>query len=142
MAGVEIYLSRCLGFVLATLASVILLLTGVVPLDSLSEYVVANPLAQGGNPYAFPVVFIATLYHAVSLLYCYVRWLNATTGSTGYLLGTVGNGALAAVGLWCLVFGGVKARTSKRTGADKRTTGYPFKNDTAYDKKMDRKRFQ
>ena len=99
----------------------------------------AVPLGDGGSPYALPIVAVTTVYHAASLLYCYVGWLNQQSGEVGHLLGCIGYGALTAVGLWCMIFGGESRRLSKRTGADKRTTGYPFTNATAYDKKKDRK---
>lgn len=38
-----------------------------------------------------------------------------------------------------MIFGTSSGHTSKRTGADKRTVGFPFKNSNAYDKKKDRK---
>jgi hypothetical protein len=43
------------------------------------------------------------------------------------------------MGLWIVLFGTTAGRLSKRTGADKRTAGFPFKNEKAYDKKKDRK---
>lgn len=61
------------------------------------------------------------------------------TGQTGYVLGMVGAGAMGAMGLWCIMFAGEKPRISKRTGADKRTSGFPFSNAEA-DKKKGGKR--
>ena len=46
---------------------------------------------------------------------------------------------MAAMGLWCLMFA-EGSRISKRTGADKRTSGWPFKNAEAERKKVGRKR--
>ena len=92
----------------------------------------------GESPYAVPIISATTLYHAVSMIYCYTSWVNQQSGQAGYFLGFVGYGSLAAMGLWLIVFGFGKGRTSKCTGADKRTTGYPFKNEAAYDKKRDR----
>jgi len=48
-----------------------------------------------------------------------------------------GSSALAAFGLWCLMFAGDKGQRSKRTGADKRTSGFPFRNAEA-DKRKSR----
>jgi hypothetical protein len=42
------------------------------------------------------------------------------------------------MGLWCILFGG-SSHISKRTGADKRTSGWPFGNIEA-DKKRVRKK--
>jgi hypothetical protein len=45
---------------------------------------------------------------------------------------------LAAMGLWCLLFATQDGHISRRTGADKRTSGFPFKNVEA-DKRKGRK---
>jgi hypothetical protein len=55
------------------------------------------------------------------------------------MLGAMGSGILTAMGLWCILFGNSAARISKRTGADKRTSGWPFGNVEA-DKKRAGKR--
>jgi len=41
------------------------------------------------------------------------------------------SGSLAAMGLWCVMFGSDPGHISKRTGADKRTSGWPFGNTIA-----------
>lgn len=46
----------------------------------------------------------------------------------GYALGIAGYTALASLGLWCLLFASEGGRISKKSGADKRTSGFPFKN--------------
>lgn len=89
-------------------------------------------------PYAVPIVRITTLYHCVSLVYCYVWYVNS--GQVGFALGAVGYGFMSAMGLWSVLFGTSGGRISKRTGADKRTTGFPFKNTKAYNKKVDKKK--
>lgn len=61
-------------------------------------------------------------------------------GQTGFALGIAGYGGIAAVGLWCLLFAREGGRISKRTGADKRTSGFPFKNVEADKKKAGRKK--
>jgi len=53
------------------------------------------------------------------------------TGIASFGLGTAGSGVLAAVGLWCLLFASADGRISRKTGADKRTSGFPFKNKEA-----------
>jgi len=58
---------------------------------------------------------------------------------TSFTLGTVFSGALAAVGLWCILFASSDGRISRKTGADKRTSGLPVKNAEA-DKRKGRKR--
>lgn len=42
----------------------------------------------------------------------------------------------AAAGLLLVMFGQGPGRISKRTGADKRTSGFPFKNREAEKKKL------
>lgn len=48
-------------------------------------------------------------------------------------------GGLASVGLWCLLFASSDGRISRRTGADKRTSGFPFKNEQADKKRPGKK---
>lgn len=58
--------------------------------------------------------------------YCYARF--HVTGQVGYLLGCMGSATLSAFGLWCVMFGGDRGHISRRTGADKRVSGFPFSN--------------
>ncbi|KIW12948.1 hypothetical protein PV08_08135 [Exophiala spinifera] len=133
----EVYFSRSLGFALLLIALIVLFFTGTVPLSSS----ITEPVSLEDNdpkaPYALPILRITTFFHALSMIYCYGRWINYR--QTGYLLGTIGYAAMASFGLWCVVFGTSTGRVSKRTGADKRMAGFPFKNSSAYDKKKDRK---
>lgn len=46
--------------------------------------------------------------------------------------------AFAAIGGWVLMFGSSNGRISRKTGADKRVSGFPFKNVEA-DKKKGKK---
>jgi hypothetical protein len=84
-------------------------------------------------PYAVPTLTITMLYHASMGFYCYTLWTRF--GVTSFVLGCIGSGALAAMGLWCVLFGSENGRISRRTGADKRTSGFPFKNAEADRKK-------
>ena len=86
-------------------------------------------------PYAVPIVIVTELFHAVSLIYCYIRYMSS--GQAGFVLGAVGYGVLASMGMWCILFGLSGGRVSSRTGADKRTSGFPFANAEAYNKKQD-----
>lgn len=49
-------------------------------------------------------------------------------------MGSLFSGSMAAMGLWCILFGSSNGRISRKTGADKRTSGFPFGNKEA-DKK-------
>lgn len=77
------------------------------------------------------------LYHGSTAFYCWTKYNG--TDQTGFLLGFIGNATLASFGLWCLMFGGDKARVSRRTGADKRTSGFPFRNTEADKRKAGKK---
>jgi len=48
-----------------------------------------------------------------------------------YSIGVVTHGFLVAVGVWVLLFGVSNGHISRKTGADKRTSGFPFKNKEA-----------
>ncbi|KEF56078.1 uncharacterized protein A1O9_07659 [Exophiala aquamarina CBS 119918] len=136
---IEVYLSRSLGLSLSVLGVIVLFFTGTIPLSSSIAAPIAS-LDDSTDPkasYAVPILRVTMLFHLLTAIYCYMRYVNVS--QTGFLLGSAGYGALACMGMWCMVFGTGAGRTSKRTGADKRTTGFPFKNTSAYDKKKDRK---
>ena len=114
-----------------------LFFTGTIPLSSS----ITEPVSLEDNdpkaPYAVPIVRVMTLWHSISLIYCYMCYMNS--GQVGYVLGALGYGSMAALGMWIVMFGTSGGRISKRTGADKRTAGFPFKNEAAYNKKRERK---
>lgn len=128
---VENYFARSLGFALIALGLVTVVLTGSVPLDS-----AADAPVEAISPYAAAVLFITTLHHASSAFHCWNKY--SWTDQTGFLLGFLGSTIMGSFGLWCVMFGGEKARISKRTGADKRMSGFPFKNVEA-DKRKGKK---
>ncbi|KAI4596191.1 hypothetical protein KJ359_005698 [Pestalotiopsis sp. 9143b] len=128
-SGVENYFARSLGFALLALGAVTVVLSGALPLNSMVE----SP-AEGISPYAAATLLVTTLHHGSAAFYCWSK--HTETGQTGFLLGFVGSAALAAFGTWCLLFGGEKARISRRTGADKRTSGWPFPNAEADKRKV------
>lgn len=112
----------------------VLFLTGTIPVSTS----VSEPISLEDNdpkaPYALPVLYITSLMHTLSTLYCYTRYTNSA--QSGYLLGAIGYGGLACLGAWNVIFGG-SSRVSARTGEDKRTSGFLFPNANAYDKKAD-----
>ncbi|KAI0140844.1 hypothetical protein GGR57DRAFT_421759 [Xylariaceae sp. FL1272] len=125
-SAVENYLARSLGFALLTLGLVTVVLSGSVPVGSVNT--------PEDTPYAAPVLLLTTLHHASCAFYSWARY--STTGETGFMLGFVGNAGMAAFGTWCLLFGGEKARISKRTGKDKRTSQFLFRNKEEGRKRM------
>ena len=89
---------------------------------------------------------ILTASHILTFIYIYTHYSSVTRfvtpgsptpNTTGLSLGLVGYGALSVLGIWCVVFGTGSSHRSRRTGADKRTSGWLFKNEAAYDKKRD-----
>lgn len=70
--------------------------------------------------------------------YCYTMW---TAGHAyTYTISVVVHAGLAAIGLWVMMFGTSDGRISRKTGADKRTSGFPFKNVEAEKKNAGKKR--
>jgi hypothetical protein len=146
-----VYFSRTLGFTLLTLGALTVLLTGSVPLSSsLSEgrmpFRTHQSRANADNtlgattsntdpkaPYALPTLTITALFHALYAFYGYAMWTQ--TGVFSFALGTLGSTFLAAIAFWCILFASSNGRISRKTGADKRTSGFPFKNNEADKKK-------
>ncbi|KAI9791777.1 MAG: hypothetical protein M1833_001336 [Piccolia ochrophora] len=133
----EEYLSRSLGITMITLGLMTVLLTGSVPLtSSFTDSADAGTTTDASDPkapYAVPTLTITMSYHAAVAFYCYARW--NTSGSLAFAAGTLANAGLAAIGLWCLLFASSNGKISRKTGADKRTSGFPFGN-----KESDKKR--
>ncbi|ROW16143.1 hypothetical protein VPNG_01780 [Cytospora leucostoma] len=124
---VEEYFARSLGFTQLALGLIVVTLSGAVPLTSLTE----SP-TDAGSPYANAVVLLSTLYHFSTAFFSYTRYTESGVG--GFAFGIIGSGILAAFGLWVLLFGS-GGHISKRTGADKRTSGFPFRNHEANKRK-------
>ncbi|EPE25255.1 hypothetical protein GLAREA_11836 [Glarea lozoyensis ATCC 20868] len=135
----EQYFSRSLGLCLLTLGVMVVLLTGSVPLSSTlsdtSSAAVSTDASDPKAPYAVPTLTISLLYHASTAFYAYMRY--TTMGQAGFALGVFGSGGLACMGLWCLLFASSSGRISRKTGADKRTSNFPFGNteSASYKKK-------
>ena len=136
----ESYLSRCLGFALLTLAVICILLTGILPVSS--QISAAQEEGSDGtikDPYAYPTLIATTTYHATSAFYLYTQ--VAYGFSFGFGVGLIASASLFCLGIWVLLFGSEKGRISKKTGADKRTSNFPFENkESAKEKKKDSKR--
>ena len=77
-------------------------------------------------------------FQSIMAFYCYSQYLY--TGLLAFAFDVAIYGGLAAMGLWCLLFGNSRGRISRRTGADKRTSGFPFTNVEADKRKMGKKR--
>lgn len=134
--GVEVYFARSLGFALMILVLIALLFTGTIPITKTASEPISLEENDPKAPYASPILMVTTLFHTMSSIYCYARYLN--TSQTGFLLGLLGYGGLSLAGGWSVLFG-FTSRVSARTGEDKRTSGFLFPNTSAYDKKADKK---
>ncbi|KLJ08453.1 hypothetical protein EMPG_16139 [Blastomyces silverae] len=137
----EIYFARCFGLSLLAIAAITIVLTGSIPISSSAassaSYSISTEEDDPKAPYAVPTILMSSIFHASSAFYTYA-WYH-TTGQASFALAMVVYGGLASVGLWCLLFASSGGRISRRTGADKRTSGFPFKNEEA-DKKRARKK--
>merc|ERR1712113_1249123 len=115
ITDLEAYLSRSLALALLAFALLVILLTGAVPLTGSIEENVKGTNGDGlsKDPYAYPTLLVTTGYHALAAFYLYTQ----VTG-----------------------FGSEKGRISKTTGADKRTSNFPFGNtESAKSKKKESK---
>ncbi|KAL3492426.1 hypothetical protein BJX62DRAFT_203057 [Aspergillus germanicus] len=129
----EIYLARCYGFSLLTISALTIMLTGSIPLTAGLADPITNEDPDSENdskaPYAVPTLVLTSIFHAASAFYAYTRYVDTAKGV--FLIAIVGYSSIAAVGLWCVLFASSHGRISRRTGADKRTAGFPFGNRVA-----------
>ena len=155
----ESYLCRTLGLTLLALAASNLIFTGVIPIgpqaqQSSSSSPTSTPsssstrsskdrLSSGsdsGSPPRRPgtaatnelgkaTATVAVAFQAVTAFYLYTQLMGGW--SFAFTAGLVGNAALFCFGTWTLLFGSEVGRVSKTTGADKRTSGFPFGNSEA-----------
>ncbi|KAH6898431.1 hypothetical protein B0T10DRAFT_555749 [Thelonectria olida] len=124
-SSLEIYFARSLGFALLTLGLVVVVLSGAIPLTSAAD---AKP--DEISPYANAALVISTVHHATAAFYCYSRY--SWTGEMGYVLGCLGSSIFGAFALYCVMFAGDKAMTSRYHHFDQSTSGFPFKNSESY----------
>jgi hypothetical protein len=107
-----------------------MLLTGVIPLMSdVKEPVTTEEETNPQTPYAVPTLVVTSIFHSACAFYAWTWYVYGGHGL--FAVGVAGYGTIAAVGLWCMLFASSHGKISRRTGADKRTAGYPFKNKEA-----------
>ncbi|KAF8422051.1 hypothetical protein EV426DRAFT_607349 [Tirmania nivea] len=134
----ESYLSRSLSLTLLLLSLLTLLLTGSLPLTtSLAQPSLASGVSTDPTdptaPYAVPTLTLTLVYHGAVAFYC---WSQYTKGlGMPYFLAACVSALLVAVGGWCLLFATGDGRINRKTGADKRMSGYPLKNKEAEKRK-------
>ncbi|KAL1841624.1 hypothetical protein VTJ49DRAFT_6801 [Mycothermus thermophilus] len=140
--ALEKYYARSLGLSHLALAGLLLVFSGVLSLPHSSSTTSSSQAASSSSsssnptPLARAAVLVTSLHHAASAAHAWARY-HATGGrATGHLLGSAGSGLLAVFGLWVLLFAGEAGRrVSRRTGADKTVSGWPFRNSMAEKKK-------
>ncbi|KAF2276076.1 uncharacterized protein EI97DRAFT_398701 [Westerdykella ornata] len=124
----EVYFSRSLGFALLAIGVLQVLLTGSIPLTS--RLTDAGPTttdpADPKAPYALPTLTITAIFHGLCAFYAYMLWTE--TGIVSFSLGVAGSGFFCSVAVWCILFASSDGRISRKTGMDKRVSGWPFEN--------------
>ncbi|KAF2722718.1 hypothetical protein K431DRAFT_283544 [Polychaeton citri CBS 116435] len=156
MTDLESYLCRTLGLTLLALSIMSLLLSGVVPLTNRESFLQPSESSppssevgtssgndvEGGNgtdPYAYPTLTVTTFFHGIMAFYLYTRFQYS--GAFAFAMGALFSTGLFCFGLWVILFGSDKGKFSKTTGADKRTSGFPFGNkESAKEKKRESRR--
>lgn len=109
------------------------MLTGSIPLSSTLAEPLSTEESDPKTPYAYPTLLVTTVFHSISAFYAYT-WYT-TTDQVTFAIGMVGYFVIASVGLWCALFGSSQGKLSRVTGKDRRTTGFPFGNKVAQEKK-------
>lgn len=143
--ALETYFGRSLGLALLALGLMVVVLSGALPLGTTSDgkhallspnctlkvAKIATEAPDGApSPYAAAAILISTLHHVSSAFYCYGRY--AWTDETGFLLGCAGSTIFATFGIYCVLFAGDKAMTSRYHKFDQSTSGFPFSNSQSY----------
>jgi hypothetical protein len=160
----EAYLCRTLALTLLALAASNLVFTGVIPIGPQSTHAPSlssttstsskttkersssgedssspprRPGVAAKNEVGTATASIAVAFQAITAFYLYTQVMGGGW-SFAFTAGLIGNAALFCFGTWTLLFGGDAARVSKTTGADKRTSGFPFGNsESAREKKRE-----
>ncbi|KAJ2903812.1 hypothetical protein MKZ38_009286 [Zalerion maritima] len=144
-ADLEGYYARSLALSNLAVGLLVFVLSGFLPLgppgsQNTTTTITTTTTAASPSPYAAAGILISTLHHSLAALHQYFRASSARARSpAGYYLGCAGNSLVACFGLWMLLFDGDAGRVSRRTGADERTSGFPFGNREA-DRKDEGKR--
>lgn len=113
------------------------MLTGSIPLTTTLAEPVTTEDSDPKAPYAVPTLVITSLFHSATAFYAYTRYI--TQGQGTFIVPVAVHSALAAIGLWCVLFASSNGKISRRTGADKRMTGFPFANSEAAKKHVGKK---
>jgi len=93
-------------------------------------------IADTGIIDALEALYATLIYHSITGFVFYTYSYEMTLSSAWLMTGSMIHFTTAAAGLLLVMFGQGPGRISKRTGADKRTSGFPFKNREAEKKKL------
>ncbi|KAJ6137043.1 hypothetical protein N7497_012295 [Penicillium chrysogenum] len=112
---IEVYLARCLGFCLLTMAVLTVTQTGLIPLTAKVMEPATADDTDPKAPYAVPTLMVTSMFHAVSASYAYIWYVASGQGT--FVVGIAGYFVLAAMGLWCMLFASSNGKISRRNGA-------------------------
>jgi len=101
-SALEMYLCRALAITLLAMASMVILLTGSIPLTSSLR--ASTREEHPTAPYAVPVLTISLAYHIASAVFAYS--FGVTGHGSVYYVGTGISALLGAAGVWVFLFGG------------------------------------
>jgi hypothetical protein len=137
----ETYLCRTLGLTLLALAASNLIFSGVLPIGPAQVPSAPDP-AEGGRDKSKDVAkataTVAVTFQALTAFYLYTQLASQPGFSFAFSAGLVGNAFLFCFGVWTLLFADESGRRSRSTGADKRTSNFPFENkESAREKKKE-----
>lgn len=143
----ETYLCRTLGLTLLALAASNLVFTGVIPVAGARVTFAGDDEMRSAEEKKAKEVgrataTIAAVFQALAAFYLYTQLFSSTSEGVSFAFGAglAGNVVLFCFGTWVLLFAGEPGRRSKSTGADKRTSGFPFENkESAREKKREQK---
>lgn len=129
----EEYFARFLGYAFLLIAVIVIYFSGAIPPSSTLAGSLPEEASNPKSPYGDRILTITTIFHSLCAIYYYIRYVN--TKQIGFFLGMTGSIIMSVVGYWYMMFGKDKGHLSKRTGADKRTSGFPFTNAEAAKRK-------
>jgi hypothetical protein len=126
LSAFEVLVARELGFALLLCAFLSLLFSGELHRLWDDADAIVGGADTAASPYSSSTTIATLLYHLATGILLYVSGSHAHLSGT-LVVGALAHMALGGAGLLVLAFAG-DGKISKRTGADKRTSGFLFKN--------------
>ncbi|KAG8623441.1 hypothetical protein KVT40_008417 [Elsinoe batatas] len=131
VTSLETFLARSFACALLLISFLNLLFSG-----ELQAIFAESAQADVNSPYATPTIYATLLYNTASCIMLYTYSYSHALSSAWLTIGSAIHLILASSGMLLLMFGQGPGHISKRTGADKRTSGFPFKNVEADKRKQ------